>query len=90
MLAMSSYPTPYIEGCRAQVQAQLAEKAQTLTPEMWSHFMTMQSPMLQGLMGSYVEQSKNVFVQMQEQMQSSQNMFGGFPFSSQPNKTEKE
>ena len=24
MLAMSSYPTPYIEGCRAQMQAQLA------------------------------------------------------------------
>ncbi len=44
-----------------EVQAQLAEKAEGLTPEMWSRFMTMQSPMLQGLMGNYVEQSKRRF-----------------------------
>ncbi|MDD2297941.1 MAG: hypothetical protein PHX79_09035 [Sphaerochaetaceae bacterium] len=32
------------------------------------------------LMGNYIDQSKNLFVQMQEQMQSqSKNMFG-FPF----------
>ena len=28
-----------------------------------------QSPMVQGLMGSYADQSRNMFTQMQEQMQ---------------------
>ena len=31
--------------------------------------MNAQSPMMQGMMGTYVEQSKGVFTQMQEQMQ---------------------
>ena len=46
---------------------------------MWARFMTLQSPMLQGLMGNYVEQSKNVFLQMQEQMQkNTEQMLGAF------------
>jgi polyhydroxyalkanoate synthesis repressor PhaR len=39
------------------------------SPEMWSQFLNGQAPMMQGLMGSYLEQSKNLFVQMQEQLQ---------------------
>ena len=35
---------------------------------MWTSFISGQAPMMQGLMGSYLEQSKNLFVQMQEQM----------------------
>jgi polyhydroxyalkanoate synthesis regulator protein len=31
--------------------------------------MQSQSPLMQGVMGSYVEQSKNLFAQMQEQLQ---------------------
>ena len=31
--------------------------------------MSGQAPVMQGLMGNYLEQSKNLFVQMQEQMQ---------------------
>jgi polyhydroxyalkanoate synthesis regulator protein len=46
--------------------------------------------MMQGLMGSYLEQSKDLFVKMQEQMQNSPNMFSSFPFLGQPNKPEKE
>lgn len=38
------------------------------TPEMWAQFMSGQAPVMQGLMGNYLEQSKNLFVQMQEQM----------------------
>ena len=38
------------------------------TPEMWTQFTSGQAPMMQGLMGSYLEQSKNLFVQMQEQL----------------------
>ena len=79
---MQSYMGPYLEKniqAMTEVQAQLAEKAEGLTPEMWSRFMTTQSPMLQGLMGNYVEQSKNVFLQMQEQMQkNTEQVMGAF------------
>jgi polyhydroxyalkanoate synthesis regulator protein len=44
--------------------------------------MNMQAPMMQGMMTSYIEQSKNMFVQMQEQMQNqAKNMFSTFPFT---------
>jgi len=51
------------------------------SPEMWAQFMNVQGPMMQGMMSNYIEQSKSLFVQMQEQMQSqTKNMFGTFPF----------
>jgi polyhydroxyalkanoate synthesis repressor PhaR len=56
------------------MQARFAEQSKGLydpknfTPEMWTKFISGQAPMMQGLMGSYLEQSKNLFVQMQEQM----------------------
>ncbi|AME24820.1 MAG: polyhydroxyalkanoate synthesis repressor PhaR [Pseudomonadota bacterium] len=56
-----------------------------LNPEVWSQFMNMQAPMMQGMMTSYIEQSKNMFVQMQEQMQSqAKSMFSTFPFPNPP------
>jgi hypothetical protein len=39
------------------------------SPEAWSKLMQGQNPMMQGLMNSYVEHSKTLFSQMQEQMQ---------------------
>ena len=60
------------------------------TPEAWSKMMNLQNPLMQGLMGNYMEQSKDLFIKMQEQVKGSQNIFGNFPFSPQPNKTEKE
>jgi polyhydroxyalkanoate synthesis repressor PhaR len=69
-----------------EMQARMAEQARGLydpkafTPEMWAQFMSGQAPMMQGLMGNYLEQSKNLFVQMQEQMQKqSGGLFPGFP-----------
>ena len=51
------------------------------SPEMWTQFMNVQGPMMQGMMSNYIEQSKSLFIQMQEQMQNqSKNMFGAFPF----------
>ncbi|MBN9428952.1 MAG: polyhydroxyalkanoate synthesis repressor PhaR [Burkholderiales bacterium] len=51
-------------------------------PEMWAQFMSVQTPMIQTMMGNYIEQSKNLFVQMQEQMQAqTRNMFHNFPFA---------
>jgi polyhydroxyalkanoate synthesis regulator protein len=47
----------------------------------WTQFIQGQAPMMQNLMSNYIDQSKNVFMQMQEQMQkNTQSMFQGFPF----------
>jgi polyhydroxyalkanoate synthesis regulator protein len=45
--------------------------------------MNVQGPMMQGMMGNYIEQSKSLFIQMQEQMQNqTKSMFGAtFPFA---------
>ena len=60
-----------------QQSAQLYE-GKAFTPEMWTQLMNVQAPMMQGLMGNYVDQSKNLFMQMQEQMQKqAANLFGG-------------
>jgi len=68
------------------IQARLAEQAKGLyeppmqTPEMWSQFLKGQAPMVQKMMGSYLEQSKNMFVQMQEQMaKQAGSLFPGLP-----------
>ena len=37
-----------------------------LSPEVWTQFMTGQAPALQDIMGSYVEQSRAIFEQMQK------------------------
>ena len=53
--------------------------------EMWTQFMSMQGPAMQGLMQTYMEQSRKMFVQLQEQMTSqSRNMFTGFTFPGFP------
>jgi polyhydroxyalkanoate synthesis repressor PhaR len=77
--AMQGYMGPYLEKniqAMTEVQAQLAENAENLTPEMWSRFMSLQSPVLQGLMGNYVEQSKNVLEQMQKNTEQVLGAFG--------------
>lgn len=57
----------------------------SFSPEMWTQFMSVQGPMMQGMMSNYIEQSKGLFVQMQEQMQSqAKNVFGTFPFVPMP------
>ena len=60
------------------------------SPEAWAKMMSPQNPMMQTLMGSYVDQSKELFMKMQEQMQTPPNMFGGFPFTPANIKKEKE
>lgn len=61
------------------VQTKLGEQSKGLTPEMWAQFMNMQSPVMQGMLNSNLEQSKNMFVQMQEQMQKqTEQMLGTF------------
>jgi polyhydroxyalkanoate synthesis repressor PhaR len=73
------------------IQNKLTENSKGLyegkpfSPEMWTQFMSVQGPMMQGMMSNYIEQSKSLFIQMQEQMQNqTKNMFGTFPFVPAP------
>jgi polyhydroxyalkanoate synthesis repressor PhaR len=57
-----------------EIHHRLAEQSKGLydpkamSPELWAQFLQGQAPVVQGLMGNYLEQSKNMFLQMQEQM----------------------
>ena len=65
---------------RLSEQAQGVLDAKSFTPEAWAQFMSGQAPLMQGLMGNYLEQSKSLFEQMQEQMQKNASaLFPGFP-----------
>jgi len=56
-------------------------KSLPTNPDLWAQFMQVQAPMMQGMMSHYIDQSKNLFVQMQEQMQQqARSVFGNFPF----------
>ncbi|MDR0458126.1 MAG: polyhydroxyalkanoate synthesis repressor PhaR [Burkholderiaceae bacterium] len=79
--AMQGFMGAYLEKniqALLEIQAQMTERAeqlrgelargQALKPEAWVQFMGLQSPLMQGLMGKYLEQSKTLFVQMQKQM----------------------
>ena len=56
------------------VQARLAEQSSGLldprlqSPEMWAKLVSGQAPVMQNLMGTYLEQSRQAFAQMQEQL----------------------
>lgn len=73
-----------------EMQSKFTDQARGLydpkafTPEMWAQFMSGQAPAMQGLMGNYLEQSKNLFMQMQEKMQKTGA--GLFPFPVPPAK----
>ena len=70
-----------------EVQNRVQEQSKSLydgrgvpSAELWTQFMQGQAPMMQSMMSNYVEQSKNLFFQMQEQMQQqARNVFQNFP-----------
>ena len=83
---MGSYLEQNLQGF-TDLQSKFAEQSKGLydpknfTPEMWTQFISGQAPMMQGLMGNYLEQSKKLFEQMQEQMgKQAEGLFplGGF------------
>ena len=48
---------------------------------MWRQFLSFQGPAMQNMVSTYMDQSRNMFSQMNEQLQSqTRNMFTGFPF----------
>ena len=70
----------------AEMQGRFAEQGLGLvdtthfTPEAWTQFLSGQAPVMQTLMGNYLEQSKNMFAQMQEQMaKQAETLFPGMP-----------
>lgn len=72
---------------KLQEQSKAFYETHRIGPEMWAQFVNMQTPMIQSLMTNYIEQSKNLFVQMQENMQNqARSMFAGFPFQQPPDK----
>ena len=72
----------------AEMQKSLREQSQKLygdparlNEDLWKQFMSFQAPAMQNLVSAYLEQSRNVFLQMQEQLQNqTRTMFSGFPF----------
>jgi polyhydroxyalkanoate synthesis repressor PhaR len=83
---MSTYLDKNLEGFQ-QMQKALQEQSQKLyggdssanPQEIWTKFMSMQGPAMQGLMQAYMEQSQKMFAQFQDQMQNqARNMFTGF------------
>ena len=75
-----------------QVQKQLQEQSRTMygdntkvNKDLWAQFMNFQGSAMQGMMSAYMDQSKNVFMQMQEQLQNqTKNIFSGFSFPGFP------
>ncbi len=75
-----------------EIQKRMQEQSQKLygepgkfNEELWKQFMSFQGPAMQSLVSAYMEQSRNAFVQMQEQLQNqTRNMFSGFGFTGFP------
>jgi polyhydroxyalkanoate synthesis repressor PhaR len=75
------------------IQLKIAEQSKGLydpkvmSPELWTQFLNGQAPVVQGLMGNYLEQSKQLFVQLQEQMaKQAETLFPGIPGITTPPK----
>jgi polyhydroxyalkanoate synthesis repressor PhaR len=72
----------------SELQKRLQEQSQALygtnakaSQDLWNQFMSFQGPAMQSLISAYMEQSRNMFTQMQQQLQNqTRTMFGGFPF----------
>ena len=82
----------------AQMQERLKEQTKQIygetpavTPGLWNEFLKFQGPAMQGMMSSYLEQSTNMFVDMQQQMQErTRNLFTGLGFPGGTDEKPKE
>lgn len=89
--AMQGFMGRYLENninAFTDMQAKLQEQTKSLygennpmSKDLWAQFLSFQGPALNSMMTAYVEQSRRMFSQMQEQIESqTRNMFSGFPF----------
>lgn len=61
-----------------------------LQADFWAQFLNFQQPAMQSMMTAYMDQSKKMFQQMQDQLQSqTRNMFTGFKAGAAVDKVEK-
>ena len=75
-----------------EIQKRMQDQSQKLYGEpvkmnedLWKQFMSFQGPAMQNLVSAYMEQSRNVFLQMQEQLQNqTRNVFSGVTFPGFP------
>jgi len=87
--AMQGFMGTYLEKniqAFTEMQKRLAEQAKGLldpkamSPEVWTQFLNGQAPVMQNLLGAYLEQSKIMFQQMQDQMvKQTESLIPGFP-----------
>jgi polyhydroxyalkanoate synthesis repressor PhaR len=85
---MGSYLEKNIE-VFMEVQDRMAEQSKGLyggsnqfAPDVWTQMMTAQTPAMQTMMNSYVEQSKTMLSQMQDKMQDqTRALMAAFPFA---------
>ena len=52
------------------LQLKITENSKSISPELWGQVMNLQTPMLLGMMGSYTEESNQIFQKMQNQLQT--------------------
>lgn len=72
----------------SDMQSKLQDQARSIygdknaaSQDLWAQFLNFQGPAMQSMMGAYVEQSKKMFQQMQENIQEqTRSLFTGFPF----------
>ncbi len=75
-----------------EMQKSLREQSQKLygdparlNEDVWKQFMSFQGPAMQSLVSAYLDQSRNMFLQMQQQLQKqTQTIFSGFTFPGFP------
>jgi polyhydroxyalkanoate synthesis repressor PhaR len=71
-----------------ELQTRMQEQSKSLygdsskvNQDWWNQFLSFQGPAMQSLISTYMEQSRNMFMQMQEKLQNqTRTMFTGFPF----------
>jgi polyhydroxyalkanoate synthesis repressor PhaR len=86
----------------SEMQQKLQEQARVIygenspmSKDLWAQFLNFQGPAMQNMMSAYMEQSKKMFVQMQEQIQHQTRSllagfkFPGFPVPDDPEKSEE-
>ena len=71
----------------SELQKKMQEQSHSLhgdnkaSQDLWNQFMAFQGPAMQSLVSSYMDQSRSMFLQMQEKVQNqTRNMFSGFSF----------
>lgn len=93
--AMQDMMGKYLEGnikSFSEMQGKLQEQARAIYGEnspmnkdLWAQFLSFQGPAMQAVMSAYMEQSKKMFVQMQEQIQNQmRTLLSGFQFPGFP------